>query len=260
MSGTFEERFNIQVNVEEVRRRFVNRVENEVFLQFLYSIQTNSNREVIERFVISGIGEKQEIATRIEHCTKGDFLTTLKALELFYEATPTYIQDRLVDTIEGILLLSETDIGIRWEEDHFVYSGAKLLDEKLVNDSLNWLRSDKKYVSVVSPFEKGLGHLLEAVSKPDRLSDVMTDMYEALEALAKIVTGRDAGLPAIKEQFIKAVKVSDQYKRILSEYVEYAQIFRHAPSPGNKKPKPSLNETESFVYMTGVFIRLAMPG
>jgi hypothetical protein len=74
--------------------------------------------------------------------------------------------------------------------------GAALLDQKLVNDTLHWLRG-AGYDSVLKPFEKGLHHLLEAHIKKDGLSDVITDMYEAVEALAKKVTGRDKDLSEI---------------------------------------------------------------
>jgi hypothetical protein len=89
--------------------------------------------------------------------------------------------------------------------------GAALLDQKLVNDTLHWLRG-AGYDSVLKPFEKGLHHLLEAHIKKDGLSDVITDMYEAVEALAKKATGRDKDLSENRELFISKVKASDHYK------------------------------------------------
>lgn len=84
-------------------------------------------------------------------------------------------------------------------------------------------------------------------------------MYKALEAMAKIVTGRpESDLSANRELFIQRLGVSEEYKRLLKEYTDYAHRFRHAPS--EKRPRPELShaETESFVYLTGVFPRLAM--
>jgi hypothetical protein len=43
----------------------------------------------------------------------------------------------------------------------FVRTGAKLLDDELVNASLKWLR-EEKYENVLKPFEKALQHLLES--------------------------------------------------------------------------------------------------
>jgi hypothetical protein len=149
-------------------------------------------------------------------------------------------------------------LGIEWRDGKFVRKGAALLDQKLVNDTLHWLR-DSGYDSVLKPFEKGLRHLLEAHIKKDGLSDVITDMYEAVEGLAKKVTGRDKeDLSGNCEAFISKVKASPHYRELLKEYIKYANYLRHAEREGRPKPQLSEREVESFVYLTGIFIRLAM--
>jgi len=128
-----------------------------------------------------------------------------------------------------------------------------------VNAPLAWLRR-QGYESVVAPFEKSLRHLLGAQRQPEFLADVVTDSYEALEALAKIVTGRqDKDLTANKELFISKVNASVSYKRLLGDYIEYANAFRHAAAEGKPKPQVAYTEVENFVYLTGAFVRLAMP-
>ena len=92
------------------------------------------------------------------------------------------------------------------------------------------------------------------------LFDVVTDLYESLEALAKLVTGRpDKDLSGNRELFLRKVNASDAYKSLLKDYIDYANHFRHAESPAKPKPTVSEREAESFVYLTGVFIRLAIP-
>jgi hypothetical protein len=41
--------------------------------------------------------------------------------------------------------------------------------------------------------------------------------------------------------------------------IGYANDFRHALAPGEKWSEPTPREVESFVYLTELFIRLAMP-
>lgn len=154
--------------------------------------------------------------------------------------------------------MSEVDLNVRWQKGRFIPAGAELLDEKIVNESLFWL-SREGYASVLEPFEKGLEHFLESSRDPKRLSDVVSDMYEALEAMAKIVAGNDKDLSANQQLFINKVNASEGYKKILKEYIAYANKFRHAAKEGTPKPKISAQEAESFMYLTGVFIRLAMP-
>jgi hypothetical protein len=159
--------------------------------------------------------------------------------------------------IDKIVRDSETDLGISWQPPHFVPTGAPLLDERLVNDQLRWLR-DQNYNTVYEPFAKGLSHFMESEKKPQLLADVLTDMYESAEALAKIVTGRDKDLSSNREAFVSKVKASDHYKMLLKNYIAYANEFRHGEQ--EQKPRRSISrpEAESFVYLTGLFIRLVV--
>ena len=111
-------------------------------------------------------------------------------------------QTEISTRIDSIIYDSETDLGVRRQPPHFVPTGAQLSDENLLNDQLHWLR-DQNYRTVLRPFEQGLSHFLESEKKPQLLGDVVTDMYEAAEALAKIVTGRlHKDLSANAEMFI----------------------------------------------------------
>ena len=136
--------------------------------------------------------------------------------------------------------------------------GARLLDERLVNDQLRWL-SDPKYSAVYGPFEEGFSHFLETEKKSQLLAVLITAMYEALEVLAKIVTGRpNKDLSANAETLMSRVKASDHYKKLLKDYIAYANEFRHAEQGGKPRPSISRAEAESFVYSTALFIRLVI--
>jgi hypothetical protein len=259
MSKKFHDRFEIPVDIEEAKKRFVNRIRNRAFFTFFLNVGLNYYE--ILPFVADELGMEYESRINsdvpIEEYTEKDFHKTLQALEGFSKAIPHDKQLELEGIIVTTLSDSELDLGIRWERGRFMPSGARLLDEKLVNDPLHWL-SDKKYNSVLEPFSKGLSHFLHAGSRPELLSDVVTDMYESLEALAKIITGRETkDLSANAESFIKAIKASDSYKNIVKNYIAYANNFRHAVKSTENKPEQSIQEVESFIYMTGIFIRLA---
>ena len=123
---------------------------------------------------------------------------------------------------------------------------------------MQWL-SDPKYHNILEPFQKGLRHFLEASKRPELRQDTFTDMYEALEALAKIVTERPTkDLSKNRELFVNALGLSEYYKRMLKDYISYANQFRHGVEETKKRPIPSSKEVEAFIYMTGLFIRLAV--
>lgn len=157
-----------------------------------------------------------------------------------------------------IISMSEIDLEITWAAGYFKRTGAKLLDSALVNEPLQWL-SDPKYTNVRKPFQKGLQHYTEAIKRPELLEDTVIAMYEALEALAKIVTNKPSGdLSENRELFVKKVGLSEYYKKMLKDYISYANEFRHGKEETKKKPIPSSKEVEAFIYTTGLFIRLAI--
>jgi hypothetical protein len=267
----FHERFDIEVGAEEARQRFVNRVSNSVFDSFIYTTLANSlaqsayYRDVAHRRVANALGLRYANIKKLDDYVRGDFSRCLQVLEALYQYLIDLDQyesghdfaQRLTAYITEIEQVSEVDLGVRWEPPIFVRTGAQLLDEHLVNEPLRWL-SEPQYGSVRKPFSKGLSHYLEATNKPERLADVVTDMYEAVEALAKVVTGKDRDLSKNRESFIKRIQASDYYKQLLKDYIEYGSEYRHAVRVGRPRPPLSEPEVEAFIYLTGLFIRLAI--
>jgi hypothetical protein len=255
----FHERFDIEIDTEGAKQRFMNRVSSLIFMD-LYDgklISSHQYSGAVSRNVAYRLGETYSTHKPGAY-VKGDFKRCLHVLEAMYEALEgSDFATELSATIERILRDSENDLGVDWQPPIFVRTGARLLDERLVNDSLRWLR-EREYKTVLAPFEKGLSHYLESTNKPERLADVVTDMYEATEALARVVTGNDTGLKGNSDTFIEKVKVSDYYKELLRDYAQYGNSYRHAVQRSRPRPLPSEPEVESFIYLTGLFIRLAI--
>jgi hypothetical protein len=256
----FHERFEIPIDIDGAKRRFINRATNRIFENFFEGhLAGVVERQTIRWRVANALGEEHNSLANLAWYAGGDFYRCLQVIEAAYEALESHAHRSILSTSINIVLSeSEIDLGIGWQPPTFVRTGARLLDIRLVNEPLRWL-SDPKYKSVYEPFEKGLSHFLEAEKKPHLLADVVTDMYEAVEALAKIVTGRkNKDLSANAELLVRTIDASEHYKQILKDYISYANEFRHAAKQGVARPKLSLREVESFVYLTGVFIRLAI--
>ena len=264
----FYQRFNIQFNVDDMHGRFIKRALNMIegaFPSLEYLLIDRDKPRYVRRALIN-VATKLGVEYKWNKLFSGyagtDFYSCLLALETLYQ---TYVnQDEFKEYAEEVdysiqyaISLSETDIGIEWRDGAFWPSGAKLLDEVLVNENLKWL-ADKGYHNVLVPFEKGLRHFLEAQQKPERLGDTVTDIYEAVEALAKVVTGRDKDLSGNAELFISKLELSDYYRKMLRDYIDYANDYRHAAKPSEKKKPLIRNEVEAFVYTSGLFIRLAV--
>lgn len=249
----FHERFNIQVNLEESKKRFVNRIYNDIFLEY-------NSKYIVSKIIATTLGKKYSLTSPLlTFYISYDFFENLEALEGVYEYfKQSDIGPQIDKKVLKFLNSSEVDLGISWENGRFLPTGAKLMDEKLINENLNWLR-DKEYLSVLDPFEKGLNHFLHSTKRKELYSDVIREMYESLEALSKIITGREnKDLSANRDLLLKQLKASDDYKIILKDYIEYANKFRHAAKQGKSKPNISKNEVESFIYLTGIFIRFSI--
>jgi len=255
----FHERFNIRLDVKEAREHFLNRVENLIFSNFFDAeVDKDEKTRVVLWQVANALGVKFERDYDFDDYVNGDFHKCLQVIEASYNALRDAAQkETLTYFIKVILEKSEIDLGVSWENNKFIRTGAKLLDQQLVNEPLRWL-SAPRYKNVYAPFAKGLSYFLEAEKHPESLSDVITDMYEALEALSKVVTGRNKELSGNAELFIRKINASQHYKPILKKYITYACEFRHALEESKERPTLSVSEVESFVYLTGLFIRLAI--
>jgi hypothetical protein len=281
MPDPFYIRFNIEVPIEEARRRFVNRIANRV-RKLLWMVSIAGSLDATMYEVESKLGEPHSkfldynevdqhligerlFVVRWAELVMENFFRCLQALEGLYIGLETVgvgghdpAQKQLNDAIVETLAESEVDVGVSWQDGYFTRKGAELLDEKLVNEPLRWL-ADAKYQNVLVPFQKGLSHLLEGTMDPQRYGDAVTDMYEALEAIAKIVTAKPTkDLSGLREELIGKLRLPETHKVMLKQYIEYACDFRHALETGQKRTWPSEHEAENFVYLTGLFIRLAI--
>lgn len=261
---SFEQRFNIEVGLEKARERFVNRLFNlidEAFLGFVNKHCHLQEYVKVFKYIAYKLGIRYVGNNTLIFYSGTEFPQVLKMLEALFEGFKMhpYANDckRLDDIIKLAISTSEVDLGIQWRDGLFYPRGAKSLDEALVNENLKWL-SDSKYANVLTPFEKGLRHYLEAQKQPERLADTITDMYEALEKMARITNGNNRNLGANAEQFVNNLGLSDHYETMLREYTKYAHEFRHAVEQGKERVPPLPNEVEAFVYTTGLFIRLAI--
>lgn len=244
MGSDFHKRFGIEVSQDEGRKRFLRRAHNEVFDR----IRSKDSSSLL-RTVTNRLGQSFGPNTTMSGLVRDDFHVCLQALEEIVRARPNMSYS---DEVERLLGMSEVDIGIRWKDGKFFPAGADELDDVLVSDSLRWLK-DRGYPGVAEPYERGLTKLLEGNYK-----DSVRDVYEALESLAMIVLDNDRELSRNREKLVKACGVSDAYKRILQEVIDYGCQFRHGEGSGNKRPTLTEQEAESFVYMAGVFIRLCI--
>ena len=268
----FFQRFGVAVDIETAKQYFFNRIQNRISENFFWlenfeTVEPEAFRDTIDvavlKYVANKLGAQYDYKGNFSDYHKGivDFRLLLRSLEALYEALYLYTPDRaliLEDIITSALKESEISLGVQWRNGVFWPSGAKILDTALVNDNLDWL-ADPQFKNILRPFQKGLKKYLEAQNKPDKLADVVTDMYEALETTAKFVTGNQTkDLSGNREQFVTKLELSLYYGIILRDYIKYANEYRHGIEVSRERIPLIPKEVEAFIYLTGLFIRLAL--
>lgn len=265
---TFGEIFGLEDDVEDERKRFVQRVNQIIF----HPIDTEGCRgfayEGLFQFVCFELGvdahtfarrpfglpfERESLPAEIRHLTRDDFTNTLQVLCALYR----YIaldddEDEgrkwLSELVEGTLYRCTCDIGVRWKDGFFYPSGAEELDKPLIEETLTWLKDypdeRKDYRTALQCYVAG-----------DSLADVVKNCYSALEGVVRAILGNQKTLDNNRDKLLAKINLSDGWKRLLGDYIRYAHDYRHASSARHEITK---QEAEAYLYMTGLVIRLTI--
>ena len=258
----FDERFGLKFDVGEARRRFVNRALNRIFEEHMVEIANRRPSITVDLLhaIHDDFGVDGSLRTYLPFLgaildyTQRDFIAVLRAIELLWKIHPHYLWDDSI--VNSIIEKAEAPLGITFRLGKFYPVADPVLDDALIVEPLSRLKN-AGHQAVSEPLEKALRHLLAGQHDVARLGDAITASYEALEAMARIVTGTTARLDDNIREFVSKLGVSIEYQTILKNCASYAHRFRHSPTASRPRPQISYKETESFVYMTALFIRLA---
>lgn len=260
----FNEIFGLEDKLEEEQKRFVHRVnqvifhriDTEEYITFRYDalfeltcfdLGVNAN-DVPNRSQYGAFEAKRAL---IRTLTGDNFEKTLLVLCILYDRleilqSDKYYKEWLSKNIQSIISQSTCDVGVRWKDGFFYPSGAKELDESLIEKTLTWLND---YPNEKEDFKRALECYLEGKS----LGDVIKNCYSAIEGIARNVLNNDKTLDNNKDELLSKIGLSGGWKAILANYINFAHDFRHASEKRHEIPK---QEAEGYLYMTGLLIRL----
>ncbi len=154
--------------------------------------------------------------------------------------------------IKEIVSITNVPIELRYNEaDFFIYpSGAKLLDEKLINDNLNWLSDYPKSYDL---FKSSLLNL-EVIGK-ERM--VVDNLRLSMELILQAVFGNKKSLENQKSElgkYLKNKNISSEISNIYIKILDYYSKYQN----NNVKHSDNINfvEIEFILYQTGTLMRL----
>lgn len=258
-------KLGMESNLKHSEEYFINRINNIIFHTGEIFFNWDQIEEITTEFrVNAGVKYYQGVYLNFYFESQKpldlDFKNYLLNLQILLNILSIEQSEILSKHIVNAFNLAPVDLGYNIQKinDEYILlvSGSKLLDEKLIDDILNILNSLDK-MNIFKPYEKGLKEFLESRSNKEKQKNVVRDMYESLEALAKYICNNGKDLSANRDLFLSKIKVNDFYKKILGTYIDFSnKEFRHSP----KKDIIELTEkeVESFIYFTGIFIRLAL--
>ncbi len=258
MLKQFNKNFGVSTSVEEEQKGFINRTNH-----FLQEIRHKllSKEDYYSLFatvcVQLGLNPQQVIdANSFMYATVPDlkeilpsnFLNSLKlitAVRSYYQKTRrmTAIID---ENIEAFISLSSVDLGITYRAGMFFPKGEELLDKELVEYALNSL--DK------FPNEnKDLQNALENYRGCSKYG-VVENCYRCIEGFARGILKNNKTLIDNKAELIKSSGLSEHWKKILANYIDYGNEYgRHASA---KRHDFNEAEVEAYLYTTCLLIRL----
>lgn len=265
MLGRFNKVFGIKEDLRSEQSRFVQRINQTAFIRIQKLQHPVAYGNVFRRVcyylgtnaedLISAANSNNYFVTRLaipslRSLTMDDFTETLKLLGFLHEALDAAPNEQkaLVGWIEAALSHCTVDLGVAWKDGMFYPSGARELDKGLIEEPWEWL----------ADFPSERADLLKALTayREGRLDEVIINCYLAVEGTTRVVLGNKRTLDNNREELVKRVGLSQEWKSLLSNFINYANEFkRHA---SHQRHKISPVEVEGFLYLSGLILRMVI--
>ena len=275
----FKKRFGRSVNIEEAKKDFVNKINYFLFQKInkrdyyeypklfaFICLQLSLNPEDIIQEVNRNnanyqYGSGEPIYPSIRYFTHDDFELTLLLIEVVYSYFSTiakdyYKKDEYIEMINSSVQIAKSQpisLGVTWRGGKFYPEEAKELSEKLIYESLEWLRD---YQKVRLIFKNALDHYSKSLQDSIKRKDVISNSFQAMEELTRIFLNNNKSFDNNFNDLVKKLKLNNHWRQILNRYKELSKEFgRH---PGRKDFIPEQSDTEAFLYLSGLIIRLIL--
>jgi hypothetical protein len=259
MFKDFNKRFGISSSVEEERNKFIERAVT-FLTQFVQSfLEYESYKKLFDTVCVQfGKNPKDfSISLRgyttlsdLDEISGKDFLSILKLLTVVrgYYREDSRMTSLFDEAIVSLIEKSEINLQIKYSQGQFYPSKEEVLDTGLIELSLNVLK-------LYPDEEKDFGIALQNSNSNNKYG-VVEYCYRCLEGLSRKILGNNKTLIDNKRELLKKISATDNWKRILANYIEYGNEYgRHAST---KRHDITEKEAEGYLYLTGLLIRLIL--
>lgn len=264
----FYKRWNIDLNEKERWHSFRNRVLNS-YMKIGRAISYSSEMEN-EFFELIGIHKRpanifdfnvleNELSKSPTYNYLFDtndmkgFILGIQAVFWLKELTKAQKKDFLIGIQEAVSITG-VPLGIKQTESEIIFypEGAKLLDEKLINDNLDWLSAHPK------SYETFKMSLME-IGIQGKERNVVDHLRLSLELLLKDIFNNGKSLENQKSDignYLKSKNISPEISNLLERVLDYYTKYQ------NNKAKHDCavlsSEVEFILYLTGTVMRFLL--
>ena len=185
-----------------------------------------------------------------------DFIKFIQYLQsIFWLDLDLEVKEELFLGFKEDVELSLLDIQIkRIKGDNIIFypKGSKLLDEKVVNDVLDWLIS---YPNVQKSFKSALEKYQDKVYQRNLIDDLRLSLELLLKKILnnrKSLEKQEKFLDEYLEQKNVPKELNNMYWKLIDYYTKYQNNY------AKHDDKVDSSEIEFMIYLTGIFIRFLM--
>lgn len=173
---------------------------------------------------------------------------------IFWLDLDSEVKEELYLGFKEDIKLSILDIRIGKTSSGIIFypKGAKLLDEKLVNENLDWLTSyPTAYENFKSALEKHQNKIYQR--------NLIDDLRLSLELILKRILNNKGRLEKQEKllgEYLEREKVPKELRNMYWQLIDYYSKYQNNYAKHDDKVNSS--EVEFMVYLTGTFIRFLM--
>jgi len=268
---SFHKRWNIEVSEQERWNDFKGRILNSYasILQHGFIYNDEADEEFFNLLGIHSRHNKHDRLTlnitgkEVEDCLSYKYLrneTDIKKILLgleiisWMESIEPEIKNRFLVDVKEIISLTNVPIELKYSENEFLLypAGAKLLDEKLINDNLDWLADYPKIHELFSLSLSDLG-----IKGKER--QVIDNLRLSVELLLKEKLGNSKSLENQKVElgkYLKTQEISSEISNLYWQVLDYYSKYQNNKVKHSDKANPK--EVEFILYLTGTMMRLLL--
>jgi len=178
-----------------------------------------------------------------------DFIEYIKCLQaLFWIDINDSLKKELSQSFSEDIRFSYVDVCIKSTKSGVIFypKGARLLDERIINDVLDWLSS---YPKIYNPF----GNALALYQGKKYARELLDDLRFSLEQFFKKFLKIKKPYKQTLSNYLGNKSISDKIIKMYTELYKFFENYQNKEVKHNKKFNPL--EIEFVIYLTGNFLR-----